>query len=58
MIKYSTDRFSKSILLAYPQPNKSLHRNAISWSVELQRLSASGELGRYAMNGEAGVDRE
>ncbi|UIE38084.1 hypothetical protein [Leptodesmis sichuanensis] len=28
--------------------NKSLHRNAVCWSVELQRLSASGELGRYA----------
>jgi hypothetical protein len=27
-------------------PIKSLHRNAASWSVELQRLSASGELGR------------
>jgi hypothetical protein len=33
-----------------PRANKSLHRNAVSWLVELQRLSASGELGRYAAN--------
>ena len=30
------------------QYNKSLHGNATIWSVELPRLSASGELGRYA----------
>jgi hypothetical protein len=29
-------------------PIKSLHRNAESWLVESQRLSASGELGRSA----------
>ena len=27
--------------------NKSLHRNAVNWLVELQKISASGELGRY-----------
>ncbi len=33
-----------------PLHNKSLHRNAESWSAELQKLSASAELNRYPPN--------
>jgi hypothetical protein len=38
------------------QDNKSLHRNAAGWSAEMQRLSASGELGRYAAQSFFGGD--
>jgi hypothetical protein len=42
--------------LEMAQDNKSLHRNAAGWSAEMQRLSASGELGRYAAQSFFGGD--